>query len=169
MTPASIPANATCSSTNSCDICTDWKCNTNYYQDGNSCKHNDCKVTPVSVPANAVCSNTNSCNVCTNWSCNTGYNQSGSSCVCATNCKDKVTYKPENSSYTREECIACGQTTYINVGWTCNNGYADTESHWCSVPETTDCSALGYNKSESDCTDKSKILCPFDNSKFACF
>ena len=119
VTPVTVPANGYCSTTNSCNICTDWKCNTNYYQDGNSCKHNDCKVTPVSVPANAVCSITNSCDICT--------------------------------------------------GWECRSGYADTESYWCSVPETTDCSALGYNKSGNDCTDRSKILCPFDNSKFACF
>ena len=120
-TAVTVPANASCSAYyNDCPSkCSAWACNTNYYQDNSSCKHNDCKATPVNVPSNGYCSSTNSCNICTAWSC--------------------------------------------------NGGYVDTEGYWCSVPETTDCSALGYNKSGSDCTDKNKIYCPFDNSKFACF
>ena len=181
----SAPANGYIT-TQSCSDCsgsytikTGWACNNGYHAAGNSCIA-DCtrscydKFTG-SAPANAsftteICSDcSGSYTIKTGWACNSGYTKSGSGCVCATTCSDKITTKPANSSYTTSICTACGVSKTINTGWICNSGYANTDSYWCSKPQTTDCSTLGYNKTDSACTDKSKILCPFDNSKFACF
>ena len=130
------------------------------------------------VPTNAHYT-TESCSDCsgsyeikTGWECDAGYHTAGSLCApdCTQSCYDTYTEAlPAHAEYVTEPCSDCSGNYTINTGWICNSGYANTDSYWCSKPQTTDCSTLGYNKTDSACTDKSKILCPFDNSKFACF
>ena len=48
------------------------------------------------------------------------------------------------------------------------SGYEDTDSYWCTLPETTDCGELGYNKTEEECEGADVIKCPFDMSHVWC-
>ena len=38
-------------------------------------------------------------------------------------CKDRITTKPANSSFTTSSCTDCSGTHTINTGWSCNSGY----------------------------------------------
>ena len=77
-------------------------------------------------------------------SCASGYELSGGSCSCSTTCTDKVSSKPANSSYTTSSCTACGVTTTIKTGWSCNSGYTksgDSCVEECiPLPSETGCS-----------------------------
>ena len=109
-----------------------WACNSGYTKTGNSCeKIADCSAhTLTSCPTNAVCSS------CTSNSganagkttyrfenCANNYTLKSGVCVCATTCSDRVSSKPDNSTYTTTTCTACGVSSTIKTGWSCNTGY----------------------------------------------
>ena len=107
------------------------------------------------------------------YGCQSYYADCASKCEYCRTCSNAC-----EEGYSLTACSGSGQTaadTKVNqcgnicYKCQCQAGYVDLDSYWCALPQTTDCSALGYNKTDSACTDKSKILCPFDNSKFACF
>ncbi len=47
----------------------------------------------------------------------------GTSRRCCIPCSDKITSKPDNSSYTYSSCTDGNGTHQIQTGWTCNSGY----------------------------------------------
>lgn len=122
-----IPANATATK-EICEACgvyteivTGFTCNDGYVKVDNICKpaHNTCAAANpdyLSAPkANAKCSTTTiyqsngSTLTCYyNCKCNTEYTEQAGQCVCAKTCKDKITSKPDNSSFVTENCVACG-------------------------------------------------------------
>ena len=67
-----------------------------------------------------------------------------------------------------EPCSDCSGNYTIKTGWTCVSGYEDTDSYWCTLPETTDCDELGYNKTEDECEGLDMLKCPFDMSHVWC-
>ncbi len=109
------------------------------------------------------------------WQCNNGYYKVGNACekICNTN---------SCSGYTLTSCPAgnvCSECSVVNSD--CSSGgkkykitgcavnWVDTQSYWCTVPQTTDCLELGYTHSSGGCnTGYTKIGCPFDKTKFAC-
>ncbi len=54
----------------------------------------------------------------------------------------------------------CSQK-YCDIG--CEVGY----TNWCTKPETN-CTTLGYTKTEADCSGTNAIKCPYDTSKVFC-
>ena len=108
-----------------------------------------CSASSCSAYSLSSCPSNGNCSQCCNGkykldSCAFGYELSGGSCSCATTCTDKVSSKPANSSYTTSSCTACGVTTTIKTGWSCNAGYTksgdscveecnSSSSNWCPV------------------------------------
>ena len=129
------------------------------------------------VPTNAHYT-TESCSDCsgsyeikTGWECDVGYHAAGSLCTpnCTQSCYDTYTEAlPAFAEYVTEPCSDCSGNYTIKTGWTCVSGYEDTESYWCALPQTTDCNALGYNKTEEDCEGSDIIKCPFDEARIWC-
>ena len=174
-----IPANATATK-EICEACgvyteivTGFTCNDGYVKVDNIFKpaHNTCAAANpdyLSAPkANAKCSTTTiyqsngSTLTCYyNCKCNTEYTEQAGQCVCAKTCKDKITSKPDNSSFVTENCVACGVSSTIKTDWTCNSGYHKSENA-CECDKTcnhqittkpanssfttTTCSACGKN------------------------
>ena len=144
-------ANATCStasiylSNGSTKTCyTNCKCNTNYADVNGTCQasHNTCEAAGylTNPKANATCSTASiyladgSQKTCyTACKCNNGY--TGDPCVCATTCSDKITTKPENSHFNTETCTACGVSSTIKTGWSCDTGY-HTSGNTCVCDKT---------------------------------
>ncbi len=63
----------------------------------------------------------------------------------------------------------CSSGGVLQKATGCKVNWADTQSYWCAVPQTTDCTALGYTHTSGSCDgDYTKIGCPFDKTKFAC-
>ena len=174
-----IPANATATK-EICEACgvyteivTGFTCNDGYVKVDNICKpvHNTCAAANpayLSAPkANATCSTTTiyqsngSTLTCYyNCKCNTEYTEQAGQCICAKTCKDKITSKPDNSSFVTENCVACGISSTIKTDWTCNSGYHKsgnicecdkTCNHQITTKPanssftTTTCSACGKN------------------------
>ena len=71
-------------------------------------------------------------------------------------CKDKVTSKPENSSFVTTSCADCSGTHTINTGWRCNTGYESNGSS-CVLP-TPSCSVAGYYNGTSCSTFREYIF-----------
>ena len=68
-----------------------------------------------SQPSGQSCSTTTVCG-------NTCYYNCKSSCTLP-DCKNTVSSKPSNSSYTTTSCTDCSGNHTINTGWSCNSGY----------------------------------------------
>ena len=58
-------------------------------------------------------------------------------------CKDRITTKPANSSFTTSSCTDCSGTHTINTGWRCNSGYTEQNGNSCVLPAPS-CSDDGY-------------------------
>ena len=129
------------------------------------------------IPTNAHYT-TESCSDCsgsydikTGWECDVGYHAAGSLCTpnCTQSCYDTYTEAlPAHAEYVTEPCSDCSGNYTIKTGWACVSGYEDTDSYWCTLPETTDCGELGYNKTEEECEGADVIKCPFDMSHVWC-
>ena len=93
---------------------------------------------------------------CGDSTCGDGESCSGGTCVCDTTCADKVSSKPENSSYTTETCTACGNSTIINTGWSCDAGYSKNTAGTaceCKLTTTADtCSSQCKNVNNTSCS-----------------
>ena len=76
--------------------------------------------------------------------------------TCANECT--LTACPTGVSCTQE---ACSQK-FCDSG-TCLSGY----TNWCTKP-TTDCAALGYTMTSTECSGAMVMKCPFDTSKLFC-
>ena len=143
-------------------IKTGWSCNSGYVKVGNTCKkyYSSCSDAGYlsSPKSNATCSTvsvyTSSGSTMTCYSgctCKSGY--TGDPCVCATTCTDKVTSKPDNASYTYESCTACGVSSTIKTGWTCDTGYVKSGNNCLCPSGTYDSKALcESNNPYSNCT-----------------
>ena len=140
-----------------------------------------CTHTVTSKPANSSYTYS-SCkdddgtkNIQTGWTCNAGYHKYGDN-LCdkdcnVTNCAGfTLTSCPAGKS-----CDSCTKTasncstdgTYYKVAG-CSDNKKDTDTFWCTVPVSIDCSTLGYKRSSGSCGSMTQIACPFDTSKVAC-
>ncbi len=122
------------------DIVTDFACNGGYVKkDGNCIPEVDCSSYPLSsCPDNATCAKCTDNDGNTSYrfdKCNNGYTKSGDICVCEKVCEDLFTGAvPANAALKTEICTACGISTTIKTGYTCNNGYSDENGECvCSV------------------------------------
>ncbi len=73
----------------------------------------------------------------------------------------------------------CSQGTYSSSGYSgdevcgkctlkgCPSGQIDTNTYWCSIPKTMDCSVLGYVKNSCD-DNQYALKCPFGDNKYFC-
>ena len=131
----SCPDNATCSKCTDNDGNSSYRfdnCNSGYKEQSGICVcEKVCSDTFTgTVPENATLK-TETCTACgvsttikTGYSCNNGYSDKNGACVCSTVCENTYTGAiPENASATTEQCTACGKTTTITTGFTCNGGY----------------------------------------------
>lgn len=80
----------------------------------------------------------------------------GSSRQCCITCTDKITSKPENSTYTYENCTDGDGTRQIKIGWQCDIGYHEKNSSCEKDCIINNCS--GYDLAE----------CPGDKSCESC-
>ena len=132
---SSCPDNATCSKCTDNDGNSSYRfdnCNSGYKEQSGICVcEKVCSDTFTgTVPENATLK-TETCTACgvsstikTGYSCNNGYSDKNGACVCSTVCENTYTGAiPENASATTEQCTACGKTTTITTGFTCNGGY----------------------------------------------
>ena len=144
------------------DIVTDFACDGGYVKkDGNCIPEVDCSSYPLSsCPDNATCAKCTDADGNTSYrfdKCNTGYTKSGDICVCEKVCEDLFTGTvPENATLKTETCTACGVSTTIKTGYTCNNGYSDSNgscvcSTVCKDTYTKPIPAHGKAKTEQ-CT-----------------
>ena len=111
-------------------ICKNDKC-TQYC--GSTCIAKSCSPTPDQTNC------TNGTRACDNGCCaNTG--------KCCVPCANKITTKPENSSYTTSSCTDGSGSHSIQTGWKCNSGF-----HQSGSTCTKDCivqSCSGYSLTE---------------------
>lgn len=64
-------------------------------------------------------------------------------------------------------CTDCdGTTKHMPIG--CQTGYADSKTYWCSVPQSTECAALGYTLNKTCSSSMIMVRCPFNSSYVAC-
>ena len=132
---SACPDNATCSKCTDNDGNSSYRfdnCNSGYKEQSGICVcEKVCSDTFTgTVPENATLK-TETCTACgvsttikTGYSCNNGYSDKNGACVCSTVCENTYTGAiPENASATTEQCTACGKTTTITTGFTCNGGY----------------------------------------------
>ncbi len=150
-----------------------WQCNNGYYKVGNACEKicntNSCSgYTLTSCPMGKVCSG---CSV-VNSDCSSGgkkYKVTGCTAVSCigytlTSCPEGTIC--ESCDKINSNCSSGGRK-YKAIG--CALNWVDTQSYWCAVPQTTDCTALGYDKSSGSCSGElMQFGCPFDKTKFAC-
>ncbi|MDY4885392.1 MAG: hypothetical protein SO141_03980 [Alphaproteobacteria bacterium] len=156
-----IPANGTavkeactaCGITS--EIVTGFTCKDGYVKkDGNCVPKIDCSSYPLSAcPDNATCSKCTDNDGNSSYrfdNCNSGYKEQSGICVCEKVCSDTFTGTvPENATLKTETCTACGVSTIIKIGYSCNNGYSDKNGACvCStVCENTYTGAIPENAS----------------------
>ncbi len=114
-------------------------------------------------------------NIQTGWQCNNGYHKTSSN-TCEKDCNiTNCAGYTLSSCPTGKICDSCTKTasncstdgTYYKVAG-CTDNKKDTDTFWCSVPVSIDCSTLGYKRSSGSCGAMTQLACPFDTSKVAC-
>ncbi|MDY4842370.1 MAG: hypothetical protein SO314_08420 [Alphaproteobacteria bacterium] len=119
---SSQPSGQTCSTTT--------VCGTTCYKDCKPSCTDTCssKGYKSSQPSGQTCSTTTVCGT-------TCYKDCKPSCTLP-DCKNTVSSKPSNSSYTTTSCTDCSGTHTINTGWSCNSGYEKSGNACVEIKKT---------------------------------
>lgn len=171
----SVPKGKVCTAVSASGLncfkdCKDVNCD-GYTVDCNSNPTNSSQLTtcPVCLNANANCDT----DVCKILQCKDGYkvNADGTACVLMDdNCPEGYYKECETGTQgdpvlteAGTQCWQCKPKTQ-----TCAIGQIDTNTYWCTVPQSIDCYTLGYKRSRGSCGSLSQVPCPFDASAVAC-
>lgn len=117
-----------------------------------------------------TCSKSSNQTNCTNGTKTCDDGCGGNDRQCCIECTNKITSKPENSSYTYSSCTDGNGTKQIQTGWACNSGYHKKDSACEKNCISTNCS--GYTLSScpangncSKCT-KTSTSCYTDGTLY---
>lgn len=71
------------------------------------------------------------------------------------------------ANFVYETCNGCDNVIMYKITG-CAVNYANTATHWCTIPQSIDCAALGYSLNHVCSANQKTVSCPFNSAYTAC-